>query len=618
LGAGDNSLNELPEFVGKLSNLSYLDISSNKIKELPESIGNLNKLTFLDLSNLNLSIIPKTVALLGLPFILENKAPDKGGVWLYNTKLLNMDINLFEQPQPIIKDFYDNIAEINECKLIFLGDGAVGKTSLIERMVHPEYEIIINRPPTDGICIENHTIKISGKEINLRIWDFGGQEIMHTMHKCFMTSRSIYVVVLDAHLNQFSTKYALYWLDTIKTFAPGSPVIMVINKIDLDDEAYLNEAALKEEYPNLRLPIIRTSYYENKGFDDLEVIIDDTILNNLEYKYYFNKKWLPIKEKMESMGRPYIKKSDLFEESVVGSPKIQESMLKYFKDIGISYYYKGENITFSSENIAVLNPEWLTGGIYQLITKSPKNTALIPHTTIKGILSKTNQNYLNTTYTYEKDEEIDFVLDVMRQFEISHKYKNFEFIPLKLPKTRPEKAAGFDKKSALHISWQSEYLPFNVIHRLILKFFNDIDFDCIWLYGGLFKNSTSKKSALIYMDINEQQIDAFINAEGPSAQKEYLSLIRKRLHRIMEQLNINRYNENIHYSFDGKTGKANYFDVLKQFYNRPNEEIFLRGVEQYCLPGELLHTLYTEKDLREELITRFGDSTNFENNIFNL
>ncbi|MDR2940394.1 MAG: GTP-binding protein [Clostridiales bacterium] len=615
LSTGNNNLKTFPDVISTLPNLTYLDISSNKLKELPGSISKLSKLNFLDLSNLNLSIIPRSVALLGLPFTLENKVPDSGGVWMYNTKLLNMDINLFEHPQPVIKDFYDNITEINECKLIFLGDGEVGKTSIIERMTHPEYEIIRERPQTDGIRIENYTRLISEKKIKLRIWDFGGQEILHTMHKCFMTSRSIYVVVLDARQNQFLTKYALYWLDTIEAFAPGSPVVIVINKIDIDEDAALNEAALKEKYPDLRLPIIRTSYYENIGFDSLEGIIDDTVLNSSGYKYYFNKKWLPIKEKLENMEQPYIKKSVLFQENKIGGNKIQESLLKYFKDIGISYYYQGQNITLNSENIAVLKPEWLTGGIYRLITNAPRNNALIPRKTINEILSKIKPNDVNTTYTYEKDEEVDFVLDVMRQFEISHKYEDFEFVPLKLPKSRPEKATWFNKESALHISWEAEYLPFNVIHRLIVKFFDDIDFECIWLYGGLFKNSISKKSALVYMDINERQIDAFVNAEGPSGQKEYLGLIRENLHKILGQLNINKYEENIHYTLDGKIGKVNYFDVLKQFYNRPNNEIFLRETGQYCFPGNLLQTSYTEKDMKKELNMLFGGKPNFENSI---
>jgi small GTP-binding protein len=618
LATSNNKIEALPDSIGTLPNLNFLDIGSNKLKELPDSMRNLSKLTFLDLSNLKLSIIPKAIATLGLPFIFTNKAPNKGGVWLYNTKLLNMDINLFEQPQTIIKDFYDNITEINECKLIFLGDGEVGKTSIIERMVHPEYETIKERTQTDGIRIENYTRAISEKKIKLRIWDFGGQEIMHTMHKCFMTSRSIYIVVLDARQNQFLTKYALYWLDTIETFAPDSPVVIVINKIDLDEDAALNEAALKEKYPNLKLPIIRTSYFENIGFDDLREIINDTILNSSGYKYYFNKKWLPVKEKLENMGLPYIKKSVLFKENQIGGRKIQESLLKYFKDIGISYYYRGENISFSSENIAVLNPEWLTGGIYRLITNAPRNNSLIPRKTIDKILSKINPNDVNKTYTYEKEEEVDFVLDVMRQFEISHKYKDFEFIPLKLPKTRPEKAAEFNKESALHISWKAEYLPFNAIHRLIVKFFDDIDFECIWIYGGLFKNNISNKSALIYMDINEQQIDAFVNAEDHSGQKEYLSVIRKKLHKILWQLNITRYEENIHYTVDGKSGKINYLDVLKQFYNRPNYEIFLRETEQYILPGKLLHNIYTEKDVKDELTIQFGNKSGIENSILTL
>lgn len=62
------------------------------------------------------------------------------------------------------------------------------------------------------------------------------------------------------------------------------------------------------------------------------------------------------------------------------------------------------------------------------------------------------------TYTY-KNKEIDFVLNVMEQFEISHRFGSVEFVPLKLPKSTPDE----------------------------VKLFDDMDKNCVWVSGAKFE-----------------------------------------------------------------------------------------------------------------------------------
>lgn len=49
---------------------------------------------------------------------------------------------------------------------------------------------------TPGIDITDFPVRQPNYNFDIHFWDFGGQEIMHAMHRCFLTSRTCYVVVI--------------------------------------------------------------------------------------------------------------------------------------------------------------------------------------------------------------------------------------------------------------------------------------------------------------------------------------------------------------------------------------------------------------------------------------
>ena len=64
----------------------------------------------------------------------------------------------------------------------------------------------------------------------MNVWDFGGQEIMHSTHQFFLTERSLYLVVLNGR-DGLEDEDAHYWLKMVESFGEGSPAIVVLNKI---------------------------------------------------------------------------------------------------------------------------------------------------------------------------------------------------------------------------------------------------------------------------------------------------------------------------------------------------------------------------------------------------
>jgi len=134
---------------------------------------------------------------------------------------------------------------LNEAKLILVGRGGVGKTSIVARLIHDKFER--DGKKTEGIQINQWKISLRGHEdVRLNIWDFGGQEIQHATHQFFLTQRSIYLLVLNGR-EELGEADADYWLRLIDSFGHDSPVIVVLNKIK-ECHFELNRRGLKGKF----------------------------------------------------------------------------------------------------------------------------------------------------------------------------------------------------------------------------------------------------------------------------------------------------------------------------------------------------------------------------------
>lgn len=83
---------------------------------------------------------------------------------------------------------------LNEAKLILVGEGEVGKTCLMDALLDNPWQ---EHDTTHGIEIKQ--IKVtdlqSGKEITLNGWDFGGQRVYRPTHQLFFSAPAVYLVV---------------------------------------------------------------------------------------------------------------------------------------------------------------------------------------------------------------------------------------------------------------------------------------------------------------------------------------------------------------------------------------------------------------------------------------
>ena len=549
LNLGGTELIELPESIRNLINLQKLNLSGTRIIKLPEWIGELKSLKRMDLDYTILKKLPKSLLNLDLLYKQE-RFFISNGINLYQTQLTQMPISLFMQDRSLIKAYYEEERKlINESKVILLGDGGAGKTYLVDRILNNGEKLPRTHEPdtTTGILIRDYPMKMeNGSLMSVRFWDFGGQQIMHSMHRCFLTSRSLYVVLLDAR-NDTQDFQAYYWLNNIKSFAPDAPVILVINKMDQNPTASVNQRELTRKYPNLK-EVIRISALkdEKAEFDHFLYKLKQqlTILDG--YGMEFPISWFQIMKTLEEKHQEevyYIEQDDYEDiciENGVKDSEIRQWLLEWFNDLGVCFSFHKGNDSLSLSPYKVLDPKWLLNAIYLIIYfgREKAEKGILSGSDIKDILKKQSGSvYKDKKYPY-KSTTIPFILEIMRKFELSYPLDSGrEFIPALCQKEEGNEECLEEKKPMLEYLFRYEYLPENVLHRLMIQMNQWLDFHCIWRSGMRMQEDSTGLSALIRAQ--QKQLHIFIRSSSPLHEPwEMLNRIRECLLKIHRELNL--------------------------------------------------------------------------------
>ena len=549
LNLGGTELIELPESIRNLINLQKLNLSGTRIIKLPEWIGELKSLKRMDLDYTILKKLPKSLLNLDLLYKQE-RFFISNGINLYQTQLTQMPISLFMQDRSLIKAYYEEERKlINESKVILLGDGGAGKTYLVDRILNNGEKLPRTHEPdtTTGILIRDYPMKMeNGSLMSVRFWDFGGQQIMHSMHRCFLTSRSLYVVLLDAR-NDTQDFQAYYWLNNIKSFAPDAPVILVINKMDQNPTASVNQRELTRKYPNLK-EVIRISALkdEKAEFDHFLYKLKQqlTILDG--YGMEFPISWFQIMKTLEEKHQKevyYIEQDDYEDiciENGIKDPEIQRWLLEWFNDLGVCFSFHKGNDNLSLSPYKVLDPKWLLNAIYLIIYfgREKAEKGILSGSAIMEILkNQSGSVYKDKKYPY-RSTTIPFILEIMRKFEISYPLDSGrEFIPALCQKEEGNEECLEEKKPMLEYLFRYEYLPENVLHRLMIQMNQWLDFHCIWRSGMRMQEDSTGLSALIRAE--QKQLHIFIRSSSPLHEPwEMLNRIRECLLKIHRELNL--------------------------------------------------------------------------------
>jgi small GTP-binding protein len=114
-------------------------------------------------------------------------------------------------------------------KVIVSGDGGVGKTSFLNRLVHDSfYE---DNKLTRGVDFYSKNITVNGAELNFIMWDFAGQTQFKTLLDEFVDGSIAAIILFD--LTRINTIENVYdWIKTLEPFG-NLPILLIGTKSDL-------------------------------------------------------------------------------------------------------------------------------------------------------------------------------------------------------------------------------------------------------------------------------------------------------------------------------------------------------------------------------------------------
>lgn len=507
LNLNENNLTAFPPDRG-LRELVYLDLSENKLSEIEMPPGS-SSLREIALFENPLTSPPPDIVKLGKAEILK---------WLKS-----------ENKRPVL-----------EAKIMFIGDSNFGKTHLIEMLKNNQ----LSREITTTHGIERSRIqdaKSADGQVRLNVWDLGGQQFMRSTHQFFFTERTLYVLVTVARRER---KDLNHWLQLVHEIGEDAPVLVVINKTDLDDHD-IDRAPLQREYPNI-VGFVRTAVFDNpeKGIVALDtihnlktaihrIVTDPELMPSVFVEQ--REEWFTVKNELESLKEEFIS----FERyqslpHICNLPEEEQRLnLKQLSWLGtIISFVDDPRLVYMN----VINPKWIMDGVYSLINDSEVKDER------RGLFSFSDFNRLLDKKRYPGDK-YSFLVELMKKFRLCYpvntKADTF-LLPDLFSDIEPEGVWREDKDNMRFRLNYGNYPPDLFITQFIVERYSNIFEDKRWRSGVVIGDGQCK--AIVRRAVANEFIE--IEVSGPiNLRRSYLHLILdvfRELHEPYEKLKVIR------------------------------------------------------------------------------
>ena len=611
----DCELQAVPEEIGVLTHLRTVSLNSNLLTEIPTALWNLPALREIHLGNNQVRLLPdsppasrelRSVTLSGneievLPdWCLEERwrlsVEHHETRYRPNRVIYVSDNPLEDPPLEIIAlgrkaiDQYRSATNgatvpINEVKVLLVGGGGAGKTSLVNRLLGRAFNPAEEQ--TGGIQIDTWIVDSSEGQLTAHLWDFGGQEIMHSTHQFFLSQRSLYVLLLDGRKEEDPE----YWLKHIECFGGDAPVVVILNKTDQNPSFDVNRRFLAERHPGIT-GFYRLSCATGEGVDAARQGIC-TALEEVEItKTVWPETWSRVKERIAANPAPFLSNAQytaICKECGVDDDA-QETLITFLRDLGTIAHFPELRLS----GLHVLEPRWLTGAVYRIINNPAvaECNGMLDLAALSTILSSSGDGL---TYPLETRS---FIVDVMEKFELAFPVDTSTLlIPDLLPVQEPD--FQFETEDALRFRLDYDFLPASILPRFIVRKHQDIVNGLVWRSGALLEDASFGAQALVRASTAARQIEIFVTGQR---RRDYLAVLRSAFLDINRRFEAMRCREIVVLPDNPDLGVS--YEHLIRLEQSGIADYFPDGAEHAYRVAELLGTVTvpanrTEQQLQE-------------------
>ena len=521
LNLSNNKLIEIPDVHEWSPGLTVLDLSSNELSALPAdvvapSIRTLNisynrfrtvplsVCSFMSLQHLNISYNPDILSL-----------PVEMGRLQNLIKLVTDGLkDLSDPPRNMQRDARDCVRYLNSklrsarkfyrMKLMLVGKQNRGKTTLVARL--QGLDVGINQS-TVGVDVSewHYAGGLGRRKYQFSIWDFGGQEEYYATHQCFLSERSMYLLLWNVKHGEQGIQELKPWLDNIALRAPRSCVLIVGTHLDCVEEGDRPEvdrllgmvADLAQTYQNrLVVPEVLAVGLMNR-LENIGTLREAIYNQATEYRgrrslpimgqeipasyFQLNKELEKVQEEVRKGTRDPVMNVAQFKDLVhklnlpdICSDEELRTATLFLNDVGTILHY--DDRSYGINELYFIDPRWLCKMMSEIVTVRERNPFVK-----NGILHSKNVPFLFRDPRFQW-QYFERYLTLLDRFEIALPLDNRQIlIPSMLPDERPEEADITDEKSAplyiRFINFQSPSPP-GFWSRLISRIMHTISQVC--------------------------------------------------------------------------------------------------------------------------------------------
>ncbi len=440
----DNRLLDLPDEIGQLKNLEEIDVSDNPLESLPETIGQLVRLK---------SLIARGAALTALPWAMAR---------LDKLALLNLDDNsllpalesAYEGGVASVKAYLQSLEEaelreeLYETKLIVIGEGDVGKTTLLNAMSGREPRQ--GEPPTRGVEVDiqsltvPHPVKVD-VQIQLNAWDFGGQEVYRVTHQFFFSQRSIYLLVWEPRRGVLQCQVE-DWLKMIRLRVGDSARVIIVSTHCKTGQriAQIDKPVIESDYEPMIVGFHKVDSLVNDddtgekvGIAELKELISKAASDLPQMGMGVNRNWKTAWGEVLTLEETHI----AYEKFGVicrehGLDEIDTATLAgLMNDLGYIVYFGNDD---RLKHELILKPEWLTKAIGLVLDDRVTRE-------MDGILPDARLTEVWQHHGLEEEPRYDpelypFFLRLMERYDVSYRLEGGDasLVAQHVPQVRPK------------------------------------------------------------------------------------------------------------------------------------------------------------------------------------
>lgn len=145
---------------------------------------------------------------------------------------------------------YIAVAKENTFKICLIGDGGVGKTTLLKRCVSGVFEK--RYIPTMGVELDFLTFNTNSEPIRFNVWDTAGQEKFHGLGEGYYIEADACIAMFDL-TSVLSLRNLKGWIHSFRNVCPNVPIVLLGNKVDIIHKKVTSKQIneFMEDYENI-------------------------------------------------------------------------------------------------------------------------------------------------------------------------------------------------------------------------------------------------------------------------------------------------------------------------------------------------------------------------------